>query len=265
MVHTYITGAHGFLGKALYTSLLLKGQKISVVPHDEIQNTVLKNFDHFYYLSTSGNMWNHQDIDTIIHANVTDLIYILKQVANIPFRSFVFVSTSSVKLDVQTPYSRAKKAAEEILLTYMERYKLSIAIVRPLSITGIGEQKEHLIPTLIRSCRTGEMVNFVPYASHDYIDVQDVVAAMENLSTNGVRGIFELGWGKCYTNQEVLEIVEKECDAKANINIVSALRPYDTTSWKSTNFKSRSWGWVPQVSLTQSIREMVIAYDKQSK
>jgi len=71
-----------------------------------------------------------------------------------------------------------------------------------------------------------------------------------------------VGWGKSYSNQEVLDLVEKITKKKANITHVESMRPYDNFQWKATNFKARSWGWLPTKSLEQSIKEMVEAYDK---
>jgi len=256
----FLTGASGFVG----THIVKAVSPITPIPHERIDVTKLSNFpvDNFYFLSSYGNIWGQDDIHETIKANVLDLIHILEECRRYQFKSFIYASTSSVKLDYQTPYSRSKKAAEEILLAYMEKYKLPIAIIRPFSITGVGEQKEHLIPKLIHSCMTGELMNFVPHATHDYIDVQDVVAAMLQLSKKSVHGIFELGWGNLVTNQEVLELVEKVTRKKANINVVESLRPYDNKDWFSTNYKMRSWGWLPKIELKESIKQMVEAYGK---
>lgn len=258
----YITGSNGFLGSHLYKALCAEKRHVFPIPHEAIDVTTLKPFDHFYFLSSYGNMWGQDDIEKTIKANILDVIHILKEASRFQFKSFIFMSTSSVKLDIQTPYSRAKKAAEEILLSYAEKFNLPICIIRPLSITGVGEQKEHLIPKLIHSCYTGELVNFVPRATHDYIDVSDVVSAITNLSNRSLRGIFELGWGDRVTNEKVLGLVEKITGRKANINVVDSLRPYDNFQWFATNYKARSWGWLPKKKLEDSIKEMVEAYDK---
>lgn len=257
----FVTGANGFVGKHLIEAL---GSSVITIPHERIDATSLSSFpvDNFYFLSSYGNMWGQDDMDKTIKANLLDLIHILKEVVKLEIKSFVYISTSSVKLDYQTPYSRTKKAAEEILLSYIEKFHMPISIVRPFSITGVGEQREHLIPKLIHSCMTGELLNFVPHATHDFIDVHDVVAAILQLSKKSVRGIFEVGNGKLYSNQEVLELVQKVTKKKANINIVDSLRPYDNKDWFSTNYKIRSWGWLPKVELKESIKQMVNAYDK---
>lgn len=255
----YVTGSSGFVGKHLLKAL--KGDVICI-PHEKISSFVFEPFDQFYFLSSYGNLFSQEDDAKIWQANIIDLISILEKISAINFKSFLFISTSSVKLQYQTMYSRAKKAAEEILLSYVEKYHLPISIIRPYSITGIGEQSQHLIPTLIRSCFTGELVNFVPDVVHDWIDVDDVVAAMVNLSQKSAHGVFEVGNGKKYTNQQVLETVERITKKKVKINVVERLRDYDNAEWFSTNFRSRMYGWLPKKSLEQSISEMVNAYER---
>lgn len=256
----YILGANGFLGKHLSK----KVDCISI-PHEEIQDKQIKPFDNLYYLASYGNLIHQTDVQATIKANVRDVICILDKAIEHDFKSFVFISTSSVKLRTQTTYSRAKRAAEEILLAYLERYNKPICIIRPFSVTGVGEQKEHLIPTLIRSCMEGEQINFVESPKHDFIDVDDVVSGILNLSDHSARGIFELGTGVSYSNQEVLEMVEEATGKKAKVNRVSVMRNYDSDQWVSNNFRARSWGWMPQKTLKLSIMEMVKAYGSTTK
>jgi nucleoside-diphosphate-sugar epimerase len=248
----YLTGSSGFIGSYLLKRL----GNVITIPHDQIDILQLKSYDNFFFLSSYGNLVDQTDADKILKANIADLIHVLLQ-SDMKFKSFVFVSTSSVTLKIQTMYSRTKKAAEEVLLAFMEKYNAPICIIRPFSVTGVGEHPQHLIPTLIRSCLKGELVNFVPNPVHDYIDVSDVVEGIVNLSENHARGIFELGTGKPTSNLEVLKIVEKITGKKANINLVEKIRDYDNDYWYSRNFKSRSWGWLPKKTLEESVEEMV--------
>ena len=255
MGRIYVTGAKGFLG-----SHLIKRLKDPIcIPHEEIRDIKLQQYDRFFFLSAYGNMAWHDDDEKIFQANIRDLIYILTQKATYKgFQSFTFISTSSVRLPIQTMYSRTKRAAEEILLAFMEKHKLPIQIIRPFSITGVGEQKEHLIPKLIESAYDGSVVNLVPEPVHDFIDVEDVVDGIMSLTEHSARGIFELGTGIQHSNLQVKEIVEKIV-GNINVNITPQERDYDTTSWVSTNFKARGYGWLPKKKLEQSIKEMVDA------
>lgn len=255
-----VTGSSGFLGKYLTAKL----DNPTTINHFKLPSAKIPNFEYFYFLSTYGNMYFHDNDSQIVNANVSDLIKVLDQIDfnKQQFKSFVFMSTSSVRLKRQTMYSRTKKAAEEILLSYMEKYDAPICIIRPFSITGVGEQREHLIPTLIRSCMTGEKVNFTPKPVHDFIDVEDVVSGVLNLSQHSAKGIFELGAGVSYSNQQVLDIVQEVTGKKANINIVDRLRDYDNQEWLSNNYRARMYGWLAKKDLKQSVTEMVEEYKK---
>lgn len=257
---SYITGSNGFLGSHLMN---FYDENLFHIPHQKIQETDILPFENFFFLSSYGNMWGQDDIDETVRANTVDLILMLQKAVQFKFKSFIYISSSSVKLDNQTAYSRSKNASEQILLAYMEKYNLPICILRPFSITGVGEQKEHLIPKLIRSCFTKENMPFTPDATHDFIDVDDVVLAIDTASKRSLKGIFEVGSGKKYKNSEVLSLVEKITRKKANVTYTSSMRPYDNKGWFSTNYKMRSWGWMPNKTLEQSIREMVKAYDLQ--
>jgi nucleoside-diphosphate-sugar epimerase len=246
----FATGSSGFLG-----SHLSKRLDIFPIPHELIRATKITPFEYFFFLSSYGNLASQTDEDMTIKANLEDLLYVLKQLKDKKFKSFVYMSSSSVALKQQTTYSRAKRAAEEILLAYMERHDVPICIIRPFSVTGVGEQKEHLIPTLLDAANTGKLVNFVPEPVHDWIDVEDVVDGIVSLAQHGARGIFQLGTGHATTNQEVLNIVEKVTGKKVNINKVDSLRAYDNTSWVSNNYRARSYGWLPKKTLEQSIKE----------
>lgn len=267
MKETIVTGASGFLGSHLTQRL----EGYTAIPHQQISTSHYPDFKKFFFCSAYGNMTYHSEGDKILQANLLDLIHILRQIdVNKAFDSFVYLSSSSTRLKRQTMYSRTKRAAEEVLLSYKEKYNLPICIVRPFSVTGVGEQSQHLIPTLIRSCITGEPMDFVPRPVHDFIDVEDVVDGIINLSTHSAKGVFELGTGVSHTNQEVKELVEKVTGKKAKVNVVDSLREYDVhknseTDWVSSNFRARMYGWLARKSLETSIAEMVEAYTQTDK
>lgn len=254
----YVTGASGFIGKHLTSKL----DSPIAIPHQEIKTTSLEQYNNFYFLSAYGNMAQHTEDGKIFKANIEDLLHVVRETDFTDINSFVFISTSSVNLPVQTMYSRTKRAAEEILLSLSEKYHAPILIIRPLSVTGVGEQKEHLIPTLIRSCIDGEEMDFVPEPTHDFVDVEDLVNGILFLRDRNAKGIFELGTGEQYTNERVKEIVELTTGEKANIRKVRSLRNYDTTNWVSRNNRARNMGWMPKKTLEESIEEMVEAYEK---
>lgn len=241
MIKNVITGASGFIGSNLSKKLGVEG-----TPHADIM--LVPECENFFFLSTYGNMASHTDNYMMLRANVLDLINAISR----EHEFFVFMSSSSVLLPVQTPYAHSKKAAEEILLALPQ---LKSCIVRPYSVTGIGEQPEHLIPSLIRSCIEGEIMPFDPDPVHDFIDVEDVVDGLVWTADRKAIGIVEFGSGIPHTNQEVRGIVEEVCGKKANVQPHEGLREYDNVEWYC-----RKPAFKPKKTLQQSIEEMVEAY-----
>lgn len=249
----YVTGANGFIGKNLCKKL----SDFVAIPHESIVYADWSKATKVFFLSAYGNMASHENSSQILKANIIDLCFVLESVDWDKIESFVFISTSSVKLKRQTMYSRTKKAAEEILLSYMEKYNAPITIIRPLSVTGKGEQSEHLIPKLINSALTGEEIPFVPGPTHDFIDIDDLVSGILNLSENQAKGIFELGTGQATSNLDVLKIVQEVSGATPKVKLVGQMRDYDNEKWVCENFKARGWGWLPKKPLRLSIIEML--------
>lgn len=245
----YITGASGFVGRHLKEKL----NEFVTIPHDEISQFSPKEvFDTFYYLASYGNLYHQKDIKETITANLTQpFLTALK--AYIYSKSFIFMSSSSVTLPHHTTYSASKQLCEELL------NDLGLTNVRPYSITGVGEQKEHLIPTLIRAAFTGETIPFVSYPTHDFIDVEDVVDALLFISKNRLTGTYELGNGKPVSNIDVLLLVQEITNKKIHFQEVDDLRPYDTEDWYCKD--NTLDGWKPKKTLVQSITEMVSAYE----
>lgn len=253
-MENFITGSSGFLGKAL-----LKRIEATSIPHDKIQTLKYSNFDKFFFFSTYGNLAHQNDTEAIVRANVLDLAYTLDQIKDKQFNSFIYTSTSSVNLKNQTVYSRTKKAGEELCLAYKERYNLPICIIRPYSITGVGEQPSHLIPKLINSCLYGDAIDFVAEPVHDFIDIDDMVDAIIALSENGAAGVYEIGSGVGTSNQEVQKIIEEITGNRSNTRRVSSMRPYDTRDWVCRENKAFAYGWSPKKPLKLSIREQIDA------
>jgi len=254
----YVTGAGGFLGS--YLTKIKQFENIVAIPHKKISTFKLKSFDKLFFLSSYGNMFFQTNDHKTIQANLLDLIYILEEAVKHKFESFVYMSSSSVKLPVQSMYSRAKKAAEEILLGYMDKYNLPICIVRPTTIYGPGEQPQHLIPTILQSCFKGTEMPFVKEPAHDFVFVEDVVNGIIKLSEQSTKGIIELGTGIETSNQEVLELVQKCTGYKANVRLVESMRPYDNKHWKVNNLEVKKIGLNNYTTLKDGLKITIKDY-----
>lgn len=286
-----ITGSSGFLGTRLRERLEQQHQ-IERVKHQDLgrpeELVVSFNPDIIFHLAAYGNYHFQGDIRETYRANVMNLLSLLEASDEINYKAFINIGTSSEygekhtpmketdKLDPRTFYAASKAAGTFMAKIWAVQKDKPIITIRPFSITGVGEQEQHLIPILIRSCLDGEQMKFVPEPVHDFIDVDDLIDGMLLLIeyTNEYKGkVFNVGSGKQYSNQEVREIVEKVTGKKANVETIKSLRSYDTSlAWVADDCDLRilgrptlrALGWQPKKTLEDSIKEMVKHYEQRT-
>ena len=213
---------------------------------------VSSGVDFVFDLAGWGNMAGHKaEAEPTYQAN---LMRVINTVNTMGDARLIFISTSSVTLPVQTYYSASKKACEEYLKVTGKR----VAIARPYTITGVGDQADHLIPKLIDSCLNGTEMPFVPEPVHDFVDVEDFVDALMFIREHGqfTGEIYDIGSGHQIRNEDVKDMVEKVTGKKANLKYVENMRAYDTKDWRANNERICSLGWKPTKPLLKSIQEM---------
>ena len=218
---------------------------------------VPEKVDYIYDLAAYGNLHGQGNLPETYRANIYRLARLFDNAKD--YKGLVITSSNSVKLRLGMYYQASKIAAEMLAKIMAEKGK-PVAIMRPFSVTGVGEQSVHLIPKLIRSCLYQEAIPFVPNAAHDFIDVEDVSDAYilaAKKADNHPGQLLEAGWGKSYTNNQVKEIVEEVTGKKAAIREVSSLRTHDVTEYVADNASLKALGWRPIKPLYQSISEMV--------
>ena len=209
---------------------------------------------YIFHLATYGNMSDHNEKQAIFQANVINTWNMLVACESVDYKAFINFSTSSVLLQYETMYSTTKLASELTVAQFPKTVS-----IRPSTVIGVGEQPQHLIPTLIRSCIYGEEMPFIGEPSHDFIAVEDLISGVlkviDNINKN-LRAV-NISSGVITTNQEVREIVEKITGKRANVKYIDKMRDYDTKEWKVDNSKLLSLGWQPLWTLEQTITKMV--------
>lgn len=256
-----LSGRSGFLGSALSAELLSQGHQVQSLCRDF---TEVPEADHYIDLAAYGNYSDQTDIEQIYEANVMRLTRFIKGAEQYPYKSFITTSSGSVHLKPNF-YSASKLATEQLVRAYAIQRNKPILALRPFSVTGVGEQPRHLIPTLIRSCIEGEQMPFIGSPVHDFVDIEDLVQAyiVAGSRANSLKGgAFDVGRGESYKNSEVRSIVEQVTKQKANIVVSRKLRDYDSPVWAAETNDLCKIGYLPTKNLRQSIKEMVNEYRK---
>lgn len=275
-----ITGVGGFLGsnlrKCLKDTVILP---IEMLLDPQQMHILLKENEPYnlFHLAVYGNLHEHLDIQETYRTNVIKLLNLLEATKDTDANSILVAGSSSeygnklvpmtedMILEPETFYASSKGAATLLAQVWAKIFNLPIIVFRPASITGVGEQGVHLIPTLIRSCLFKEPMPFIGGPNHDYINVLDICSALEILSEHAKEHkgeIFNVGTGIQSTNQIIKEMVEHITGEQATINVAAKLDAKTVTRnlsqvWEVDSTKLQSLGWKPKYTLYQTLKEMV--------
>lgn len=234
-----VSGSHGFIGQHLVKALEKKN--IKVIPLDRTYLHLpftLKRFleetkpDYIYHLAAYGNMANQKGINIISSVNLMGTFNLLNASLGINYKAFINISTSSVKLPYQTIYSATKAGAEKLCNAFIDEYQKPIVIVRPYSVYGIGEADFRFIPTVFRSCLTGEEMILTPDAVHDWVYIDDLIKCLVKAPDHAFhKDTLLVGTGLGTSNRDVVSIIERITGKKANIKEEKQMRSFDTKIW----------------------------------
>ena len=153
-----VTGASGFIGKALLKHLHESGYGVNVLSRQSQQNNelmqvyrgsladadVLENacagMDVVFHLAAFTHV-NHADRATVFHTNVDGTALLLAAAVRQRVRRFVYFS-SSLADDADggpdTVYGESKRAAEKLLLETAEGGAIEVCCLRPVNVYGPG-------------------------------------------------------------------------------------------------------------------------------
>lgn len=275
-----ICGAGGFVGTNLRKHFEGQDKEVVVLPTERLldvpgMHIFLKEHQpyHLYYLAAYGNLHGQEDIQETYRAIIVKFLNLLEATKGTEAEAIVAAGTTSeygnktepmredMLLEPETFYAAAKAGATHLLQVWAKRYDVPAVVFRPASITGVGEQSIHLIPTLIRSCLLKEPIPFVGEPVHDYINVLDVCTALETLAEHAKdhKGeIFNVGTGVQTSNLHVKEMVEELTGQRATVNHAVKLNPLNLSQvWMTDNTKIQALGWRPKYTLYQTLKEMV--------
>lgn len=263
-----LSGSRGFIGSHLREMFESQGHSVHAIDRDLLYSPyALESYlqkihpSVIIHAAAYGNMASHDDEDEVFDANVTKTYTLLQASYSIPYTHFLFISSSSVSLPVQTLYSATKSASEKLCIFFRQQGK-NIGIVRPYTIIGPREPSEHLTPKLVRSCLYMEEMPFVKEPHHDFLDVRDLCSAIGILiQQEKLPTITPIGSGISRSNLEILQEIELLTKRKANIQEVQKLRDFDTEHWVADISTIKELGWRQQYSLQQTLEDM-IEYEK---
>lgn len=220
--------------------------------------------------------------------NFTNTLNLLDTMVKYQVRHFIFSSTAAIFGEPEyapidemhpknpvNPYGRSKLMVEQVLADYDRAYGLKSACLRYFNAAGadpegmLGERHEpetHLIPLVLQAV-SGKRANIQVFGRdydtpdgtciRDYVHVVDLCAAhllaLSKLMATGVSCQYNLGNGKGFSVQEVINAAEYVTDTVVNV-VEGSRRAGDPAILVADATLARSeLGWIPQYSDLEEI------------
>lgn len=251
-----ITGSNGFIGKHLSDRLLSDGFKVAQFPRASLfdYDSVVKVIeevkpDYIFHLAAYGNFSTQKDEDQMLISNILATFFLLKASKC----KFIYFSSSSVygekkktmsenhSLDTDTFYGCTKASAEFLCRAFAKKYDRDIAIIRPFSVYGEGEDDSRFIPTVINKILNDEELYLDSNAVHDWIYIQDFINGV--MLVKDKKGTFNIGTGHQYSNFEIYNFIADLMNKGTEVKKIDNMRESSPKVWRANINKINKLGF----------------------
>jgi len=166
-----------------------------------------------------------------------------------------------------SPYAVSKVAQDLLAWQYYRSYGLDAVRTRGFNHTGPRRGEVFICSSFAKQIAELEKKKRKPVilvgnleAKRDFSDVRDIVRAYWLSLEKGKAGeVYNIGTGKTYTMQEVLDLLLSMTDVKVKVQVdPERLRPSDVPVLLSDSSKFRKiTGWMPEIPFRQSLSDLL--------
>jgi nucleoside-diphosphate-sugar epimerase len=279
-----VTGAHGFVGKALCKALKqlnhevielnsIDGDIIDTKTWEKVPacNTVI----HLAAKTFVPDSWKHPDLFIKINTlgTLNALEYCKKYGAKLVFiSSYLYGNPSSLPISetatifTPNPYALSKKIAEDYCRFYADSFQVNTLIIRPFNLYGFGQSENFLIPEIIGQVLKGDPIHIKDLEpKRDYIFVNDFIEAIIRCIDKNKFDIINIGSGISYSVREIIQMIQEICGTELNVINSMEKRPAEIMDTIADISKAKEiLDWSPTTSMHEGL-SLIIQQSKQAK
>jgi nucleoside-diphosphate-sugar epimerase len=274
-----VTGASGFLGRALKARLLADGYRVlemnsnaDITEADNYTKFFDAGLSHVFHLAGrlfAPESWT--DPAGFMHTNVLgtervlefcrmnrlSLTYVSGYVYGVPEKLPI---AESDHLMPNNPYALSKYLAERLCEFYAREYGVKTHVLRPFNVYGPNQNEKFLIPHIMRQVASGQDVRVLSLIPRrDFIYVDDVVDATVKAfhHTNGTYAVYNIGSGISLSVEEVIDEIQRV--AGVSLPVVSEEKERTneiSDTYADISRARKDLAWSPVVSFAEGIRTM---------
>lgn len=297
-----ITGACGFIGSSFAHLLQNKGIEYKIVDKltyagkhhnlpknydllvkdicDLTLNDIGDDFDYVVHFAAESHVDNSiKNGKPFIRTNVEgtfNMLELARQMSNL--KKFVHISTDEVYGDVNdleveetnelsslhgSSYYSSTKASSDLLVQAANRtYGLPYLLTRTCNNFGIRQDKEKLLPTIIRKIQSNEPIPVYGDGEQirEWIWVDDNVSMIFELMQTH-EGVFNIGSGDRWTNNKIVNRVAELLDKDIKWEYVEDRKGHDRKYALNNNKIKQTGYWKITKTLDSYLKECIDVLD----
>ena len=271
-----ITGANGFVGKALTSFLqpfnfeiiqlgnskeinlsdfnqVMKIPKVDIIIHLAAKTFVPDSFKNprDYYSNNINSTINILEKARLDHSKI------------IFFSTYVYGKPKYLPIDENhdknpiNPYTESKVLCENLCKSYHRDFNLPVTIFRPFNIYGPNQDQRFFIPSIIKQLENKVINLSDPRPKRDFIFISDLVEAvyLDIIHASNSFNIYNLGSGKSIYIKDVVSEIINQTKSKATVKFSNLKRKGEILDTVADISKIKNnLGWEPKINLYQGLK-----------
>jgi len=278
MAEILVTGANGFVGRALCEALRARGHAVVELSHwdgdiaDPKTLDVLGSVEHVFHLAARTfvpDSWQDpfgfQKTNVLGTANVLE--YCHKRCARMTFVSAYLYGmpdqlpvSETATPKPNNPYALSKYLAEQVCSFYAGRYQTPVTVIRPFNVFGPGQKLHFLVPHIVSQVRNGQSIRVKDLTPRrDYVYVDDLVEALvSTLSASWGYELLNVGSGGSLGVGELISIVQLVAGTNLPVHQNGEIRRNEIPEVYADIAKARALlHWQPKTTFAQGIEQIL--------
>lgn len=277
-LHVVVTGANGFLGRALVKRLEGLGCRVTGLGRstgfrlleDELP---LEGVDHVFHLAAETGVPDSWEDPVRFHlVNAHGTVRVLDQCrrsrSSLTYvGAYIYGAPRELPIgelhpiDPNNPYAFSKWMGEQACAWYADVFRMNVSAIRLFNVYGPGQSNRFLIPRIVeQALEPGdadiELMDLSP--RRDYLYVDDAVDALLHAMPRETFRIYNVGHGVSHSVSEVVDVVLRRTGSRKRVRAVGQPRTNEIQDVVAdTALLRQESGWAPRVSLEDGIQRVI--------
>ena len=272
-----VTGASGFIGRALVVRLKSLGYKVVEFNHsdgdivDKTLFSALPKASHVIHLAGRHfvpDSWSEPleflRVNLLGTQNIID--HCLKHGSKLIFSSAYLYGVPDYNpiaedhpVTSNNPYALSKYFGEQLIKFFCDYKGLNATTLRLFNVYGDGQNIDYLIPSVLSQVAAGHDIkvnNLLP--SRDYVYVEDVVTSIIlAMESSHKYKVFNIGSGTSYSVEELIDIIKKVTESDAKVISREQYRENEVMDVVADTRRAQEiLHWTPKYTLEQGLRDL---------